>query len=159
MDLRILIQTLGESPPPIPPNYLQNLENFLRDFPVQHWTPEYIIFIVQAFQTGIKNYCVEEFLKKIYSNLYTTIVEHISMLMEVYYCMQTIQSHHRNFLWGQFREVYGVTPQTYFVEPFNRFRNHKQNYEAAIQQGFIEFSQTQVDNRNPSSTVRPSSSK
>lgn len=135
----------------MPIDYLKNITQFLREFPVQSWTPEYIIFILENILTGIKNYCVEESLVRIDVKLYNDILKHRAILGEVYGTMCTIQQYHAHILWAQFREVFGVTPQSYFVKSFNKLRNHKAQYEAAIQQGYISHAQNQVEKMNLSS--------
>lgn len=130
--LRALLDAMIDPSYADPPNYFRDLTKFLEEFPVQHWTQEYIIFILKKIKTEIENYNLETFLRKIDPRLYTTIVEHRALLREICLCMQTIQSHHRYFLWEEFKNVHSATAQTYFVEAFNKFRNHEQNYEAAI---------------------------
>lgn len=60
----MLFRNLADSPPVRPSGYFQDLTKFLEEFPIQHWTQEYIILILKKIKLQIQNYYMEDFCRQ-----------------------------------------------------------------------------------------------
>lgn len=116
------------------------IQKYLVDFPVHDWTNEYILAFTQEIKTEPEHLSMEEYFKKMNRSLYAFFVEHRRLLKKVYTAMVTISGFHRNFLWYQFRELHGATHQDFFMIVYRLLMNHKEQYDATIQKGIVQFS-------------------
>lgn len=142
---------------PYPRHYLHTIGRVVREFPIYHWTPEYIRYILETIKTSIDNYSTEEWILEINYEIYKQLSHHRELILEVYSRMKHIQAHHGYLLWQQFADLHETLPKPYFLESFYKLQRHKRKYKFAIQQGIVEFAFKMVSNRPSNSGNRPSS--
>lgn len=134
--------------PYVPPTrYIEEINFFLENFPIQYWTQEYILFFLNKIKQMLQNYYQEEMIKELNIHLYMDIIHQRDILKETIRYMSNIQAFYRYFLQEEFRKIHHVTPKDYLFGAFNDLLNHEQKYRSALQQGIIKIAQTQPTER------------
>lgn len=97
MDLRrtVLFTAPGYSSPEY---YLIDIQNFLDRFPVNQWTSEYMLDILEIIKSGINNNSPEEFIKIPNPDLYSLYMENRKKLSKTLFRMKSINAYHKYFL-------------------------------------------------------------